>query len=61
MQFFLNVKWRLMKGNKRLVDLRRTHQMVMEVLGLGMSFKRCKGQGRGKSNFLEFLRMQEAS
>jgi len=47
MQFVLSVQWRLMEGNERLIDFWREHQMVMEVLGLGVSFTRCKDQGRG--------------
>jgi len=47
MQFVLDVQWRLMEGSGRFVDLWRKHQMVMEVIGLGVSFTRCKAQGRG--------------
>jgi len=35
-----------MEGSIRLVDLWRNYRMVMEVLGLGMSFTKCKGKGR---------------
>jgi len=54
MQFFLSVEWRLMEGNRRLVNFSRKHRMEMEPFGLGMSLQGARAKEKVRSISLSF-------